>query len=86
MTTRETVINLHSLIYNQFQAPVYRDMIRYAWHNTDRSYTDAELDQARVPPRMVQDIQFEFDQSKLCEHDRFDRARIAENRYACGTS
>lgn len=69
MTTRESVINLHSLIYNQFQAPVYRDMIRYAWHNTDRSYTDAELDQARVPPRMVQDIQFEFDQSKLCEHN-----------------
>lgn len=69
MTTREAVINLHSLIYNQFQAPVYQDMFRYAWHNTDRSFTEAELDKAKAPPRMVQDIQFEFDRSKLCEHN-----------------
>lgn len=44
-------------------------MIRYAWHNTDRSFAEAELDKAKVPPRMVQDIQFEFNRSKLCEHN-----------------
>lgn len=67
-TSRKGLINMHSLIHNQFQSLVYRDMLRYAWRGTDRSYTSAELDQGRSPPRMVQDIQFDFDKGLRREH------------------
>lgn len=65
---RYGIINMQSLIWNQFLSPEYRPMLRYAWRNTDPGYTNSEL-QSRAPPPLVQDIQFNFNQSSLCEHN-----------------
>lgn len=65
ITNRAGIINMHSLIWNQFGAPAYRDMLRYAWHSTDPNFNEEELD--RYPPAMVQDIQFDFEGGQMCE-------------------
>lgn len=60
VTNRACLMNIHSLIWNQFSARAYRDMIRHAWHNTDSDYSVTEI-ASRPPGRMVQEIQFDFD-------------------------
>jgi len=35
VTSRDGIINLHSLLHDQFSSEKYRDMILYAWRNTD---------------------------------------------------
>lgn len=62
ITTREGIINMQSLIWNQFNAPAYYDMIKWCWHKTDLNYESSEL---RHPtedgyPLMVRQIQFNF--------------------------
>lgn len=66
VTSREGIINLHSLIWNQFGSEAYTDMLRYAWRNTDESFDNSELS-VRPPPPMVQEVQFNFHGSKKCE-------------------
>lgn len=66
LTSREGIINVQSLIHNQLTSAKYRDMIRYAWHNTDPSFNRSELE--NFPPKMVNNIQFEFDATSRCDH------------------
>lgn len=65
LTTRAGILNLQSLMWNQFGSPAYRDMIRYAWHSTDPTFNREEL--ANHSPAGVRDVQFGFDKSKTCE-------------------
>lgn len=67
VTTREGAINLLSLIYNQLQSSAYYDLWRYAWHDTDPSYSNDEL--TLDPPANVNSIQFGFDPSEPCSID-----------------
>lgn len=64
-TSREGVINVHSLLHNQLSSPKYRDMIKYAWKNTDLNFNNAEFE--HFPSRMVNQINFDFDQAAKCE-------------------
>lgn len=64
VTSREGILNVHSLVHNQFQSAAYRDMIRYAWHNTDPSFNISEL--TNYPPKMVRSIQFDFNEQEKC--------------------
>lgn len=66
ITSRLGVINMNGMIWNQFSAPVYRDMILYAWRHTDPLFEIEELD-VGPRPRMVDDIQFKFNRSHFCE-------------------
>lgn len=67
VTDRSGIINMHSLIWDQFNSPAYHDMLRYAWHNTDIGYDDEELHEGS-PPHLVQDVQFDFNTGQRCEH------------------
>lgn len=69
------IINMHSLVWNQFDSPRYEGMLRYAWRNTDPGYTHSELN-SRAPPPLVQDIQFNFNQSSRCEQNCTNYASI----------
>lgn len=71
VTSREGIINIQSLIHNQLSSPLYSDMIRYAWRNTDPSFNRSELQ--NFPPRMVNSIQFEFDDTAKCAKESCDR-------------
>lgn len=64
LTSREGIINVHSLMHYQISAPAYQDMLRYAWRHTDSSFNITEL--ANVPPKMVSDIQFYFNGREFC--------------------
>lgn len=64
VTSREGILNIQSLIHNQFTSPLYNDMIRFAWRNTDASFNRSEL--SNYPPRMVNSIQFDFDDTAKC--------------------
>lgn len=64
ITSREGIINLMSIIYNQLQSPAYYDLWRYAWRHTDPLFTMDELSQN--PPANVNSIQFDFDPSDSC--------------------
>lgn len=75
ITNREGLMNLHSLIWNQFSSSEYEDMIRHAWHNTDPDYGVEELS-SEPPGRMVQEVQFDFDPSDRCEFNCTNHAFI----------
>ena len=66
MASRAGIVNMHSLVWNQFGSEAYTDMLRYAWHKTDPSFSDSELS-SRPPPPMVHEINFNFDKSRRCE-------------------
>ena len=66
LTSREGIINLHSLLWNQFGSEAYTD-IRYAWHNTDPRWSVDEL-RRRPPVPMVNEIQFGPNSTKSCGH------------------
>lgn len=53
ITSRLGVISLHSLLWDQFRAPLYNDAIRYALYSTDPLYDDEET---RVIPAAVLEI------------------------------
>lgn len=65
VTSREGIINIHSLLHNQMCSSQYYDMIKYAWRNTDPSFNTSEL--TNHPPKMVNSIQFDFDQAQMCQ-------------------
>lgn len=64
--TTEGIINLQSSIWNQFNSPLYNDMLRYSWRHTDPNF-DYERDLMNNPPQKVKGIQFTFDKTKKCE-------------------
>lgn len=65
VTSRDRIINVHSLIHDQLSSEKYQDMLLYAWRNTDPAFDRSEL--GNFPPRMVQDIQFNFDPTSICQ-------------------
>lgn len=71
--TREEVINLQSLMYNQLQAAIYRDLLRYSWHRTDPNFFSDELEcpivqkNGKIVPREVKDINFNLQRGRHCE-------------------
>lgn len=66
ITARDGIINMHSLVWNQFSAKAYTDLHRYAWHNTDPRFEREEL--VLDPPNTVRKIQFNFPRG-TCEVD-----------------
>lgn len=66
VTSREGIMNMHSLIWNQLSSPIYRDMIRWAWHKTDANFDNNEI--SHVPPMMVRAVQFAFNETH-CDID-----------------
>lgn len=60
-------MNMHSLIYNQLNAPAYDELIRYSWHNTDPNFSREE-ELTRPKPLLVQDISFKSGGNK-CQVD-----------------
>lgn len=66
VTSREGILNIHSLIFNQFTSRKYKDMILYSWHNTDPEFNITK-EMSTFPPPMVQKIQFDFDSSEECD-------------------
>ena len=66
VTSREGILNLQSLLHDQLSSPKYRDMLLYAWRNTDPNF-NATSEMGTVPPRMVNHIQFDFDAAELCQ-------------------
>lgn len=68
VTNRAGIMNIHSLIWNQFSSVQYQDLIRHAWHNTDPDYSVSEL-ATRPPGRNVDAVQFRsFNGADKCEH------------------
>lgn len=67
VTSREGILNIHSLIHNQFTSPLYNDMILFGWRNTDPNFSTSEL--SNYPPKMVHKIQFVFNESALCQKE-----------------
>lgn len=66
VTSREGILNMQSLIWNQFGAQSYRSMIRWCWHKTDTEFDESEFEGS--PLMKVREIQFGF-QPKTCEVD-----------------
>ena len=64
ITTREGIINLMSIIYNQLQSPAYYDLWRYAWRHTDPNFSFDEI--SNSPPANVNSVQFGFDPTDSC--------------------
>lgn len=68
LSSRENIINMHSLVWNQFGSEAYTDMLRYAWHDTDPNFNHIEMS-LRPKPRLVSEIQFELNRNQThCEH------------------
>ena len=66
-TSREGVLNLHSLVWNQFSALAYSDLLRYAWRHVDPDFSQHELT-VSGRPQMTQNLQFSFHPGTRCEH------------------
>lgn len=81
ITSREGIINIQSLLHNQFSSPKYKDMIKCAWRNTDPAFNVTEL--GNFPPKMVNSIQFDFDAASKCQTDSCDRHAFVECAH-CG--
>lgn len=58
LTTREGVLNMHSLVWNQLSSPAYTDMLRWCWHKTDPDYS--AIEPHNTQPAMVRKIEFGF--------------------------
>lgn len=65
ITDRLAVLNVQSLVWNQFMSPAYKDLLLYAWHDTDPDFSRNEL--RRFPPLNVDAIQFKRDLRTRCE-------------------
>lgn len=66
ITSRHGIINMHSLIWNQFSSERYQDMIRNAWRNTDPNFSRDELSNP-TNVKVVQQIQLDVDASLTCQ-------------------
>lgn len=68
LTSRAGVVNMQSLVYNQFSAPAFEDFIRHSWGHVDKTFSSAEISTGGEPPR-VDEIQFSFIPGSKCEHE-----------------
>lgn len=66
INSRDGIINIHSLVWNQFGSENYTDELRFAWQHTDPSWSYDEM-RVRPKPICVLEIQFDFDVSR-CQH------------------
>lgn len=66
LSDRYGIMRMHSVIWNQLQAPVYRDMLLYAWRHTDVDFQRDEMERGR-PPSMVLELQFDNVRRHACE-------------------
>lgn len=77
LTSRDGIINMHSLIWDQFASPAYREMLTWCWHKTDPRYGESEGEIAGELPLMVRANQFAFNETscqvETCENDPFIR-------------
>lgn len=63
--SRAGINNMHSLLDDPLSSPRFRDMIIFAWRNTDPNYSEAEL--FNPIPKTVQDINFDGVNPHNCE-------------------
>ena len=70
ITTRAGIINLHSLIWNQFGAPIYKDLIRYGWRHTDPDFDIGELTNPIQGPTKISAGKSCRDSFQWCEWSR----------------
>lgn len=66
LTDRYGIMRMQSLIWNQFRAPIYRDMLLWSWRHTDPDFDPDELEHS-PPPDMVINIQFKFERRHKCD-------------------
>lgn len=57
---RNTIIKLHSLIFNQFQSPIFYDMFKFAWRM-------GGFDVENEPFKSLRELLFEFDDYECSE-------------------
>lgn len=82
ITSREGILNMQSLVWNQFSAASYRDLIRFSWRKLDRSFSASELT-TRGKPRRTKQIQFNFGPGALCEEEGCTRPAFVKCAH-CG--
>lgn len=61
------ILNMHSLLCNQFQAPVYNDMLRITWRITDLGFSNEELTLGNRKAALTKAIQFDFRGDLRCQ-------------------
>lgn len=66
VTTRQGALNMHSLVWNQFSAAPFADLIRYGWQNADIDFNQREL-MRNKREFTVNSINFGHDPSEHCE-------------------
>lgn len=73
-TSREGIMNVHSLVWNQFSSPKYKEMIIWCWRKTDPTLYQAN---DLLFPNMVRVVQFSFEDHRCsvdgCDHEPFVR-------------
>lgn len=74
VTSRNGTVNMQSLIWNQFSSPAYRQMLRYAWHDTDNSFDAVRELGATGKPKKVVQIQFKLTNSHCQVENCTERA------------
>lgn len=67
IASREGNMNLHSLVWNQFQSPAYTDFLRYCWRTLDPGYSSRELITTSGRPMTTHQMQFTFHQAHRCD-------------------
>lgn len=65
VTSRDGILNMQSLMYDQMSSLEYEDMLRYAWHKTDPVFDRSEM--AHETPDALMDVNFKFDRRSICE-------------------
>ena len=63
--SREGIINMQSLVFNQLSAPLYQDLGRYGWRHMDSEFSQLEYSHPR-PILTIKD-QFVKNSSVICE-------------------
>lgn len=87
LTSRAGIINMHSLIHNQFSAPAYEDLFRYSWRHADKTFSKNELSNDVV--MRASHVQFSFKPGAKCEVDDCDEPAFIKcshrSRLLCAT-
>jgi hypothetical protein len=79
---RYNVMNINSLVWNQLNAPIYRDILRYAWRKTDSRYREEELGLGSPPPT-ANEVNFRFGNGRTCEIEGCNHTAIIKCAH-CG--
>lgn len=86
-TSREGAMNIHSLVWNQFQSPIYSDLLRFAWRNVDQTFSHHELSTLARRPALTPTLQFGFRPGHKCEIDNCTEPAFVQcshcNRRVC---